>query len=397
MRKPLEASAQRFSLSALNDLAESANNILDGLRDKMLEPHPRKRAPHYTGAQLAALCGIEPSKVPYLAKRGDLPSGQSQGNGRRRTFSLPEARTWVSRLAKLPKRPDGARGATISVVNFKGGSTKTTTAFNLAQGLTLRGRRVLLVDLDPQGSATTLTGLLPAAEVMEEHTAGPLTYPPLADAPKDLRYAVQGTYWDGLDIIPAAPHLFNAEIFLPIHSRDPKVAWWDILNKAIDPLRDDYDVIIFDTAPALSYLAVNAVIASDGLLMPIPPDNLDYASSVAFWNLLSETLTALKVSRGYDKDFAFMRVLLSRVDSNSVAASVVKDWIIRTYGQYVLTVEIPRSQVSSVGAVQFGTVYDISRYEGAARTYAKVRAAYDTFVEMIDQSIVSSIWAKEAS
>ena len=220
---------------------------------------------------------------------------------------------------------------------------------------------------------------------------------PLADAPKDLRYAVQGTYWDGLDIIPAAPHLFNAEIFLPIHSRDPKVAWWDILNKAIDPLRDDYDVIIFDTAPALSYLAVNAVIASDGLLMPIPPDNLDYASSVAFWNLLSETLTALKVSRGYDKDFAFMRVLLSRVDSNSVAASVVKDWIIRTYGQYVLTVEIPRSQVSSVGAVQFGTVYDISRYEGAARTYAKVRAAYDTFVEMIDQSIVSSIWAKEAS
>ena len=278
------------------------------------------------------------------------------------------------------------------MVNFKGGSTKTTTAFNLAQGLTLRGRRVLIVDLDPQGSATTLTGMLPAAEVMEEHTVAPITYPPLSEAPKDVRYAVQPTYWDGLDIIPAAPHLFNAEIFLPIHSRDPDIAWWNILNQAIDPLRDDYDVIIFDTAPALSYLAVNAVIASDGLLMPLPPDNLDYASSVAFWNLLSETLGALKNSRGFEKDFAFMRVLLSRVETKSIASSVVKDWIIRTYGQYVLTVEIPKSQAASVGAVQFGTVYDIAKYDGAAATYQKIRDAYDIFVEMIDQSVVATVW-----
>lgn len=392
----LDPGAQRFSLKDLVNLAESASGILDGLRAKMLEPHPRKKAPFFTGAQIASLCGIEPSKINYLAKRGDLPVGYHEANGKRRVFSLPDAREWVRKLAGHTSRPAGVRGATIAVVNFKGGSTKTTTAFNLAQGLTLKGRRVLLVDLDPQGSATTLTGLLPAAEVEEEHTVGPITYPPLADAPKDLRYAVQTTYWDGLDLIPAAPHLFNAEIFLPIHSRDPDIVWWDILNRAIEPLRADYDVIIFDTAPALSYLAVNAVIASDGLLMPIPPDNLDYASSVAFWSLLSETLTALKESRGYGKDFAFMRVLLSRVDSTSFAASVVRDWIIRTYGPYVLTVEIPKSPVSSIGAVQFGTVYDISRYEGAAKTYAKIRDAYDTFVEMIDQSIVSTVWGVRA-
>jgi chromosome partitioning protein len=392
MTTQLQAGAQRFSLEALMELADTANSTLDGLRAKMLEPHPRKRPPVYTGAQVASLCGIDPKQVTYLAKRGDLPAGSHESNGKRREFSLAEARIWVNRLAKIPQRPEGARAATIAVVNFKGGSTKTTTAFNLAQGLTLRGRRVLLVDLDPQGSATTLTGMLPAAEVMEEHTIGPITYPPLADAPKDVRYAVQSTYWDGLDLIPAAPHLFNAEIFLPIHSRDPEVAWWNILNQAIDPLRDEYDVIIFDTAPALSYLAVNAVVASDGLLMPIPPENLDFASSVAFWNLLSETLSALKNSRGFEKDFAFMRVLLSRVDTTSIPAAVVKDWIVRSYGPYVLTVEIPKSQVSSVGAVQFGTVYDIARYDGAARTYSKIRDAYDKFVEMIDQSIVSTVW-----
>lgn len=391
----LDPSAQRFSLEALEMLSESANTLLDGLRNKMLEPHPRKKAPTFTGAQVSALCGIEATQVPYLAKRGDLPPGSHHGNGKRRSFSLVEAREWVRLLSKIPKRPEGGRAATVAIVNFKGGSTKTTTAFNLAQGLTLRGRRVLLVDLDPQGSATTLTGLLPAAEIMEEHTVGPITYPPLSEAPKDLKYAVQETYWDGLDIIPAAPHLFNAEIFLPIHSRDPDIHWWALLDKAIDPLRNEYDVIIFDTAPALSYLAINAVVASDGLIMPIPPDNLDFASSVAFWTLLSETLGTLKRSRGFAKDFAFMRVLLSRVDANSVASSIVKDWIIRTYGPYVLTIEIPRSQVSGIGAVQFGTVYDISKYDGAAKTYAKIRNAYDAFVELIDQSIMTTVWGVE--
>ena len=87
-----------------------------------------------------------------------------------------------------------------------------------------------------------------------------------------------------------------------------------------------------------------------------------------------------------------MRVLLSRVDATSVSASIVKDWIIRTYGPYVLTTEIPRSQVSGIGAIQFGTVYDIDRYEGAAKTYAKLRDPYDSLVDLIDQSIMSTIW-----
>jgi chromosome partitioning protein len=389
----LESTAQRFSLDSLLKLAQVANDSLETVRSEMLEPHPRKVPPTFTGAQVARLAGIEPKQMTYLAKRGDLPSGSHETNGGRRMFTLAEAREYVQKLAKIPKRPNGAKGATIAVVNFKGGSTKTTTAFNLAQGLTLRGRRVLICDLDPQASSTTLTGLLPAAEVMEDQTAAPLFIPPLAEAPKDLRYAVQPTYWDGLDIIPAAPALFGAEIFLPIHSRDPDIAWWDMLNQAVAPLREDYDAIIFDTAPALSYLAVNAVIASDGLIMPVPPETLDFASSVAFWNLLSETLGALASGRRYHKDFAFMRVLLSKVDSK-LSSSLVRDWIIKTYGPYMLPVEIPKSPVGSLSAVKFGTVYDISRYSGGigADTYVKIREAFDKFVEMIDQSIQSSIW-----
>lgn len=382
----------RFSINELGDLSKTAEAVLEGVRSRMLSPHPRKAPPHYTGAQLAELCGIDSKQIPYLASRGDLPPGCVEGRGKRRFFTVAEAREWIARLSKRPRRPEGCRAASIGVVSFKGGSCKTTTAVNLAQGLTLLGRRVLLVDLDPQGSATTLMGMLPAADVLEEHTVGPITYPPLSEAPKDLWYAVQPTYWDGLSVIPAAPYLFNAEIFLPIHSRDRNVHWWNLLNQAIDPLRDEFDIIIYDTAPALSYLAVNAIMASDGLLMPLPPENLDYASSVAFWDLLSETLSSLREQRGIEKDFAFMRVLLSKVDSTSVSSAIVRDWIIKTYGRYVMTTEIPKSQVTGVGAVQFGTVYDISRYEGSAKTYSRIRDAYDTLVDQIDQAVMTSVW-----
>ena len=87
-----------------------------------------------------------------------------------------------------------------------------------------------------------------------------------------------------------------------------------------------------------------------------------------------------------------MRVLLSRVDANSTAAEIVKGWIQKVYGPYMMQVQIPRSTVNTVGAVQFGTVYDIARYEGSNRTYSKIRDAYDEMVRSIDQLIISSVW-----
>jgi chromosome partitioning protein len=385
---------RRVDLDMLLHLAERADADVSSLRHDMLKPHPRKNAPAFNGSQLADLCGIDPKRVTHLSRRGDLPPGTMVGS--RRMFTLQEARVWIAELGQRKHRPEGARAAVIACVNFKGGSTKTTTAFNLAQALTLRSRRVLLVDLDPQASATTLTGLLPAAEVMDEHTVAPITYPPLDKAPQDLGYAVQSTYWDGLDLIPAAPQLFNAEILLPIHSRNPSIKWWGLLDKALDPLRDQYDVIIIDTAPSLSYLAINAVIAADALLMPVPPDNLDYLSSVSFWSMLSETMSGLLQHQGVEKSFAFIRVLLSRVD-NSESNKLVKQWISQTYAGHMAPVEIPRSSVNTVGAVQFASVYDITKYEGDRRTYAKVRAAFDGLADHIDDLIETTVWAPAAA
>jgi len=388
----MQPTPPRVALTDLVALATRSANVHEDVRAEMLAPHPRKRPPLFTVTQVAELCGMEKKKFEYsMTRRDDLPAGNIADGKRRRLFTLAETRQLVRQLSTRPARPAGTPGIAIACVNFKGGSSKTTTAFNLAQGLTLLGRSVLLVDLDPQGSATTLTGLMPAVEIEEEDTASMLTIVPLEDAPKDLSYAVRETYWAGLDLVPAAPPLYNAELLLPILARDPKIEWWNIVSNAITNLRDQYDYIIFDTAPSLSYLAVNAIVAADGLIMPLPPENLDYSSSVSFWRLVTETLGSLASGKNLEKDYAFVNVLLSKVSAKP-ANAMVKAWILKSYREHVLPTEIPSSEVSSIGAVQFGTVHDVCDDDGASKTNSKLREAFDRFVAAIDDQAIACNW-----
>jgi chromosome partitioning protein len=140
-------------------------------------------------------------------------------------------------------------------------------------------------------------------------------------------------------------------------------------------------------------MAVNAAMAADGLLMPLPAENLDYASSVSYWTLLQDLMVTLGEGYGVQKDFAFMRVLLNKVDATNMASAMVRERILQTYGPYILPVEIPRSPVTSLGGLQFGTLYDMTKYEGSARTYAKLRDATDHVARLIDALAFSTVWS----
>ncbi|CAI10667.1 partitioning protein, parA (plasmid) [Aromatoleum aromaticum EbN1] len=381
--KPIEA---KVGPAQLIELAGIADDMLALVRDSMLKPHPRKNPPEYTTTQLATLCGIDRARINYLIGKGDLPPGVAQGAGRGRVFTLAETRQWVQAESKIKKRPEGKRGRIVVVSNFKGGSTKTTTAMSLAQGLTLRGRKVLIVDLDPQASLSSLCGLLPSAEVDSDATVMPLIF----GDQKDLRYAIQPTYWDGLDLIPGAPTLFSAEFVIPHKvAEKPGFEFWDILAPALQDLAVDYDTIVLDTPPSLSYLTINALMAADGMLMPLPPKSLDFASAAQYWSLFSDLASSFE-KRNFVKEFDFVNILLSAVNAQEASASVVREWIVSTYTAKVLPVEIPFSSVIGTTATGFGTVYDVSKWEGGAKTYSRIRDAYDQVVEIIDNKIVKA-------
>ena len=382
----------RQTIKDIVSLSEYASQMLVEVRNVMLEPHPRKRSPRFTPQQLQRICGIDPQRYSYALRSTDLPKGSALENTSKRSFSLEEVRTWFRAEGNFEPRPEGALAKTIAIGNFKGGVSKTSTAMNLAQGLTLLGRSCLLVDLDPQASLTTLFGILPDTEIEDEQTILPYIY----DAQKSLEYAVMETYWDGIDLIPAKSSLFSAEFALPSNqTRKAGYKFWEVIKNGLEPLLEKYDVVIIDTPPALSYLTISAFMASDGIIVPIPPSALDYASSAQFWTLFADLAVSFQSSAMVEKSFDFIHVLLSKVDMSKSATPYVRDWIRTTYGHHVLPFEIPLTTVAEVASTEFGTIYDITKYEGNRDTYLRARSAYDQFVLHIDQQLLA-IWASES-
>jgi len=377
----------KISIASIVDQAERAVKMVSDVRARMLPPLATKQSPIFSMTQVAALCNIDKGQLSYRISKDDLPAGHLNSTGSRREFSLADARVWVKAYRLDSLRPKDKRAVTISIGNFKGGVSKTTTTMTLAQGLSLRGHNVLVIDTDPQGSLTTLFGVLPDTDVDESKTIASLA----SGDESSIRPAIQSTYWDGIDLVAAAPALYSAEFMLPARQmKDPHFEFWNVLNLGLESVRDDYDVIIIDTPPSLSYLTINAFMASDGLIIPLPPNALDFASSAQFWSLFSDLSSNLVESAGLSKTFDFIHVLLARVDATDAASSVVRTWIAATYAEKLLPVEIPKTSVTSSSSAEFGTVYDISKYDGNLKTYKRARDAYDRFADLAEESVQRS-------
>lgn len=365
-----------IKLNDFSAISTRCSKVVEKVRKTMLMPNAVKKSPLFQTPQLAALTGLDDvKKVDYLAKRGDLPAGHIPATSKRRVFSVPEVREWTRKLRAHKLRPEGAEALTVSIVNFKGGVTKTTTAVTLAQGLALRGHRVLLIDADPQASATTLFGIIPELEIQEEQTLLPLC----RGDQESIEYAIRPTYWEGIDLVPAVNDLFAAEFELPARQMSLKsFQFWNVLHNGIDNARLNYDAIIIDTPPALSYITINALMAADGLVMPLPPSALDFLSSSQFWGLASSLTSGLK-KHGAEKEFEFIDILPSKVDPEDSSVPVVKKWIDGAYQDKVVSVEIPKTLTAASASAEFGTVYDQPRKH--------VTAAYDRFVEHVEQQL----------
>ena len=377
-----------IDMSRITALADRAADMVAAIRGRLLMPDARKVSPAFAAQRVADICGVARTS---LTESIDLPAGRVPRPGVRSEFSLVEVQKLARALRASSMRPPACPALTVAVGNFKGGVGKTTTSMVLAQGLSMRGHKVLVIDTDPQGSLTTLFGILPETEVSDSMTIGPICR---GDS-TDIMSAVQSTYWAAVDLVPAAPFLFSAEFSLPtMQLKDPSAQFWDVLNASLERARDEYDVIIIDTPPALSYMAINAFMAADGVIVPMPPSALDFASAAQFWGLFADLGNSFATNSMPRKAYEFLHILLSRVDQSDAAAPAVRQWIKATYGDYVVPVEVPKTTVTSSKAAEFGTVYDVQKYEGAAKTYKRAVDAYDQVVEHVERAIVEA-WRRK--
>lgn len=253
--------------------------------------------------------------------------------------------------------------------------------------------RVLAIDADPQGSLSMLFGLLPEVDIPDSATLLPVLRGDLSDALDVAR----PTYWPNIDLIAAAPSLFGAEYSLYAMALEPSRSHvLAMLDRSLDAARQRYDVVIIDTPPSLSCLTINALLAANGLIIPLPPTALDFNSLAQLWALLSEIGRASSLPHTSDAFFDFVHILPSRVDRTDAAVPVVLRWMNAVYGDLVMPIEIPKTVVTSRLSAEFSTVYDVCDRSSSTRAHQRAKRAYDQMVAVIDSSI-AQIWRKQES
>jgi cellulose biosynthesis protein BcsQ len=214
----------------------------------------------------------------------------------------------------------------ITIANQKGGVGKTTSAVNLAAALSMHGSRVLVIDLDPQGNASTALGV-------EHHAEVPSVYHViLEDGPfDDIVVPAEGLA--NLYCAPATLHLAGAEVDLV-----PMVARESRLRRALEAYdTDDFDYVLIDCPPSLGLLTVNALTGADELLIPI---QTEYYALEGLSQLLH---TVDLVKQHLNPDLAVSTILLTMYDARTRLAAQVSEEVRGHFGELVLNTVIPRS------------------------------------------------------
>ena len=233
-------------------------------------------------------------------------------------------------------------GKAIAIFNQKGGVGKTTTNINLAACLALKGKNILVLDIDPQGNTTSGMGISKKAD----HKT---CYDILIDDRMDPTEAILHTGIDGLDIIPGSVDMAGAEIELvQLEGREKR------LKKALDKIRDNYDYIFIDCPPSLGLLTINSLTAVDSVLIPI---QCEFYALEGVSQLMS---TIEMVKKTFNRSLEIEGVILSMFDGRTNLSIQVVEEVKKYFGSKVYTTIIPRN-VRLAEAPSFGlpiSIYD---------------------------------------
>lgn len=211
----------------------------------------------------------------------------------------------------------------IAVTNQKGGVGKTTTAINLSACLAAQEKRVLLVDLDPQGNATSGLG--------QANAEGNTVYDVLIGE-AEAKAAVLDTGFGSLSLIPTAIELAGAEIEL-VGMEDREL----LLKAALNTIRDDYDYILIDCPPSLSLLTINALSAADSVLIPI---QCEYYALEGLGQLMN---TVKLMRRKLNPELAIEGILLTMFDARTNLCAQVVQEVRAHFPKEVFETMIPRN------------------------------------------------------
>lgn len=319
-----------MTTSGFEELAQACARGRNDLAKRGLEDDGRKKLRMFSTWEITRyLIPVATAHFRRVIKQNpELPQGHSETEGGAKWFTLDEVLRLRAHFGAegskakeyLPYRPEGVPAKITAVANFKGGVGKTSTCAHLAMSAALDGYKVLVIDLDSQGSMTSIFGGQVADEwqtvfpLLAGHYAkhvqsqnqgridrGEAPIPiddTLHEALKTpLSDLIQSTHWPNIDLIGSQLNLYWAEFQIPVWRMQGR-AWklWDALSDTLAEagVLDEYDLVFLDTPPALGYLTINGLAAADILLVPLGASFLEFDSTGRFFDMLHSTFQSIE-------------------------------------------------------------------------------------------------------
>ena len=349
----------------LEMLSHRAATVIERLRDRVFAPGTSKRLQlSFTVRKAAEMVGRTEKTIREA----------EDDTGRRTGYALSDVNRMRQVFGTLPHRAESDDAAVIAVQSFKGGVGKSTVVCHMAQFFALKGYRVCVIDCDSQASTTSMFGLNPDVDVDDEDET---LYPFFRHGgPKTLHYALRATYWPGIALIPANLGLYDAEYEFAARMVREDAFVLDRLREGIDSIKDQFDIILLDPPPALGMISLSVLRAANALIIPAPPNNIDFASTAHFLKMMNATLGDLAEAGGA-RDYRFVKILATKMNDNKSAHVAIKRMMDAVFPQDMLQAVLKDSAEIDNATANLHTVYELTGAQTRTETHRRCRAYLD--------------------
>lgn len=425
----------------VSDFAQVAARVAQGRDDLARRGHSpdgKKELRRFSTWEITRyLIPVAPAHFRRVLRANpDLPQGISETEAGAKWFTLEEVLTLRDHFATegsrskeyRPYRPTGLPAKIVAVANFKGGVAKTATATHLAMSAALDGYRVLVIDLDSQGSMSSIFGatiedewqtVFPliardyAQSLQAENRArmargdSPLPFDEmLAEALKiTSQDIITKTHWPNIDLIGAQLNLYWAEFQIPVW-RTTARGWklWEALNNRLeaDGVLDEYDIVILDTPPALGYLTINGLAAADILMVPLGASFLEFDSTGRFFDMLHATFSSIEqgenaAARALGQpelkfEWDAVAAILTRYDAVQQAemATLIQGWM----GGMMTPYRQDFTALIGQAGEQVNGIYEADYRDFNRDTYVRGRETFDQTYAMFKKMLIGA-WRRD--
>jgi len=381
-------------------IQQNADRLAVALENHMrtsFMPDARKELRPFTSAESAEFLGMDPTRLRKLHFDDKIPEVEMDSRGRRlySGTNIVEIRRVLEAQSRkvgqfLPGRREGDRIQVIAVANYKGGSSKTTTAIHLAQRLALRGYRVLAIDIDPQGSLTTMFGYTPETEFQ----SGGNIYDAIRyDDPVPMQEVIRKTYFPNLDLAASGLVLAEFEHETPRalnERREPM--FFKRLGLAIDQVEADYDVVVIDCPPQLGFLTMSALIAATTVLITVIPSMIDIASMNQFLQMTAGLLNVVS-NHGASLEYDHLKFLITRFEPSDGPQAQMAGFLRALFTDQVMTNTFLKSTAVSDAGLTQQTLYEVNRSEFNRNTYDRAVESINGVVGEMEE-LIQAAWGR---